>query len=222
MRIGRFVKSSLSAWKGKNVCVIEVRGSHTRSPAAADPVLFEYEGPCIDEEEVFDFISQHTDVLEGIVIAGGEPFMQSDLYLFLKKLKAVKLPVMIRTEGMCPDSLDDLAGACMFAKAGITIPYGDMCQEDEGKLLRSLKILADSDIEYEAMFYAAPGFDGTERLKSVAKTIGPKGTLLIISVDPEKTPDPQLNGRKPLKKKDALVLHGLARKYAKKVEVRGF
>ncbi len=222
MRIGRFVKSSLSAWKGRNVCIIETRGSVTRCPAAVDPVLFESEGPCIGEEEVLDYISQNTGVLEGVVIAGGEPFMQDDLYAFLKKLKLTKLPVMVRSEGMYPDSLDDLAGACMFARAGITVPYGDMCQEDESKLLRSLKVMAGSDMEYEVVFYAAPGSVDKARLEKVAGTMGPKGLLLITSVDPGKTDDPALKGAKPLKKKDALELHGLAKKSAKKVEVRGF
>ncbi len=222
MRIGRFVKSSLSAWKGRNVCIIETRGSVTRCPAAADPVLFETDGACIDEQEVLDYISRHTDVLEGVVITGGEPFMQPDLYAFLKKLKAAKLPVMVRSEGMFPDSLDDLAGACMFARAGVSVPYGDMCQEDENKLMRSLRVLADSDLEYEVEFYAAPGFADRGRLSNVAKTMGPKGLLLIVSVDPSKTGDPLLKDAKPLKKKDALELHALAKKYAKKVEVRGF
>ncbi len=222
MRIGRFVKSSLSAWKGRNVCIIETRGSVTRCPAAVDPVLFESDGPCIEEDEVLGFISGDSGTLEGIVIAGGEPFMQADLYSFLKKLKTTKLPVMVRSEGMFPDSLDDLAGACMFSRAGITVPYGDMCQDDEGKLLRSLGIMADSGMEYEVSFYAAPGFANRKRLEAVAKTMGPKGTLLIVSVDPSKTDDPRLKDAKPLKRKDALELHGLARKYAKKVEVRGF
>ncbi len=222
MRIGRFVKSSLSAWKGRNVCIIETRGSVTRCPAAADPVLFETEGPCIDEQEVLDYIAQHKDVLEGVVVAGGEPFMQPDLYPFLKKLKSLKLPIMVRSEGMYPDSIDDLAGACMFSRAGITVPYGNMCQEDEDKLIRSLKILADSDVEYEVEFFAAPGYADKGRLRDVAKTMGPKGLLLIVSVDPSKTGDPLLKDAKPLKKKDALELHGLAKKYAKKVEVRGF
>ncbi len=222
MRIGRFVRSSLSTWKGKNVCVAEIRGSITRCPAATDPVLFESEGPCIDEEEILGFIAKNGDVIEGIAVAGGEPFMQPDLYAFLKKLKSTKLPIMVRTEGMYPDELDDLTGARMFAKAGITVPYDDMCQEHKDKLYRSLKVLADSELEYEVLFYAAPSLTDKRNLEAIAKTIGPAGRLLIISVDPAKTADPRLDGLKPLKKKDALELHGLAKKYAKKVEVKGF
>lgn len=222
MRIGRFSKSSLSAWKGRNSCVIEVRGSVTRCPASVAPMLFEEEGACIEQQEILDYISQHTEVLQGIVIAGGEPFLQPDLYSFLKELKRTKIPVSVRTEGMCPDALDDLAGAMMFQRAAVVIPYSSLGSEQEGKLFRSLDILAEQEIGYAVELYAAPGITDSEKVGGIAKRMGRTGVLEIITVDPKTVEDASLKGTDAFKKKDVLALISTAKKYCKKVELKGF
>ena len=213
MKIGRFVKTSLSVWKGRNTCIIEVRGSLLRCPELCDPVLFESDGACIDESEVFDYISSHGDALDGITVAGGEPFAQNDLYPFLKKLKALKKPVHVRTEGLFPDSVDDLAGACMFDLVTVTVPCRGHTPEEKEKFDRTMKVLADSDTEYEITVYVCEGCASSELVKDIAKSIGSSGRMAIVSAK---------NGSKPLKKKEALALYEGARKYLKKVELRGF
>ncbi len=213
MKIGRFTRTSLSVWKGKNSCVIEVRGSILRCPELCDPVLYESDGACIDESEVFDYISSHGDTLDGITVAGGEPFAQNDLYPFLKKLKALKKPVQVRTGGLFPDTVDDLAGACMFDLVTVTVPCKGHTPEQKASFERTLGILANSDTEYEVAVYVCEGCASSDLIKDIAKGIGPSGRMAIVSAK---------NDSKPLKKKEALALYDSARKYLKKVELRGF
>ncbi|MBO4502883.1 MAG: hypothetical protein J5707_04455 [Candidatus Methanomethylophilus sp.] len=213
MNIGRFVKTSLSVWKGRNSCVIEVRGSLLRCPELCDPVLFSEDGACIDESEVFDYILSHGDALDGVTVAGGEPFAQKDLYPFLKKLKALKKPIQVRTEGMFPDSVDDLAGACMFDLVTVSVPCRGFTAEEKERFDRTLEVLGNSDTEYEIAVYVCEGCTSSGLVKDIAKSVGASGRMSIVSAKCES---------KPLKKKEALALYESARKYLKKVELRGF
>ena len=216
MRIGRFVRTSLSVWKGRNSCIIEVRGSLLRSPELCDPLLFEPDGACIDESEVFDYISSHGDSLDGITVAGGEPFAQNDLYPFLKKLRPLKKPIQVRTGGMFPEVLDDLAGACMFDFVTVCVPCRGHTPEEDGRFGRTLEVLRNSDTEYEIDIHVCEGCVSSGLVNGIAKRIGPSGKLAIVSA---KDPSGQC---KPLKKKEALALYDGARKYLKKVELKGF
>lgn len=216
MRIGRFVRTSPSRRKGRNSCIIEVRGSLLRSPELCDPVLFEPDGACVEESEIFDYISSHTDSLDGITVAGGEPFAQTDLYPFLKRLKPLKKPVHVRTEGMFPDVLDDLAGACMFDFVTVCVPCRGHTPEEEERFGHTLEVLRNSDTEYEVDIHVCEGCASKDLIGGIAKRIGPSGKLAIVSAK-------DASGQyKPLKKKEALALYESARKYLKKVELKGF
>ena len=216
MRIGRFVRTSLSVWKGRNSCIIEVRGSILRCPELTDPLLFEEDGACVEESEIFEYIPSHGDSLDGITVSGGEPFAQKDLYPFLKRLKALKKPIHVRTGGMFPNELDDLAGACMFDFVTVSVPCRGHNPEESERFDRTLEVLRNSDTEYEVAIHVCEGCASKDLIGGIAKRIGPTGRLAIVSAK-------DASGQcKPLKKKEALALYDCARKYLKKVELRGF
>lgn len=210
MKIGRFVKSSLSEWKGRNSCIIEIRGSTRCCPYLGPSDLFDEEGPSIDENEIIDYIAAHMETYGAIVLAGGEPLLQKDLYPFLKKLKALKVPILLKTDGSCPDALDDLAGACMFDRVCLhtaeQLPEGD-------PFYRSLDVLIDSDVEFEVRIIAVPGTIDKSLISAVSRKIKGKGTLVIAGLSP------MPSDMKPLKNKEVLELVSEAKKYCKKVEI---
>ncbi|MCQ2085197.1 MAG: radical SAM protein [archaeon] len=220
MKIGRFIRSSLSEWKGKNSCVIEVRGSALRSPFLSPIDLFEEDGPTINESEVLDFIAAGKSNLEAVSLNGGEPLLQKDLYQFLKKLKALKLPIILNTEGTCPDALDDMVGACMVDKVCVKVCSSpDNVEQFGPELRRSIDILSDSGIEYEVAIMAVPGITDKQTVESICRLVKGKGQVSIVRFDITKSNDPAL---KEFKKKEVLEFVASAKKFVKKVEVKGF
>ena len=109
--IGRFVKTTLADWKGRDCCRIEFRGYDVRYPYLGGSDIYDREGPCIDPDEILSYIRERGQTLDGIVLGGGEPLAHEGLYGFLKELRRTKRPIMLETQGMRPDVLDDLAGA---------------------------------------------------------------------------------------------------------------
>lgn len=221
MQIGRFVKSSLSERKGKNSCVIEVRGSAIRCPYFGPHDLFDSEGPVIDETEIFGYISDATNNVEAVTVGGGEPLLQPDLYPFLKKLGKLKKPILLETEGTAPAILDDLAGAMMFDYVRIFVP-SEKGIPIRDEVAESVRIMSDSGMEYEVLTVAVPGITDKESIARVAKLVKGRGTLVIRRFDSESVGDPGLKKSCPLKKKEVLELLETAKKYVKKVELRGF
>jgi len=59
----------------------------------------------IDEAEVFKFLKQREDMIEGVVISGGEPTIQADLIPFIQKVKKLKFKIKLDTNGSRPEVL---------------------------------------------------------------------------------------------------------------------
>jgi pyruvate formate lyase activating enzyme len=60
------------------------------------------------ENFVFNFLNQRIRLLEGVCISGGEPTMQTDLELFIQKVKEMGFAVKLDTNGSKPSVLQDL------------------------------------------------------------------------------------------------------------------
>ena len=85
--IGRFVKTTLADWKGRDCCRIEFRGYDVRYPYLGGSDIYDREGPCIDPDEILSYIRERGQTLDGIVLGGGEPLAHEGLYGFLKELR---------------------------------------------------------------------------------------------------------------------------------------
>jgi pyruvate formate lyase activating enzyme len=60
------------------------------------------------EEEILSFLSKRRGMLEGVVVSGGEPFLQDQLLDFLKKIKTMGYLVKVDTNGAYPQPLEEL------------------------------------------------------------------------------------------------------------------
>ena len=54
-------------------------------------------------EKLFEFLEGRCNQLDGIVISGGEPTIQSDLSIFISRIKAMKFAVKLDTNGSRPE-----------------------------------------------------------------------------------------------------------------------
>ena len=130
MNIGGFLSLSLCDFPGKVAAVVFTNGCNFRCPwchnghllrGAADPDYHE-----LPEDEVLSRIAELRNRLQGVVVTGGEPTLQSDLRDFIAKIKALGLLVKLDTNGNRPDIVRDLLAAKLvdFVAMDVKAPWG--------------------------------------------------------------------------------------------------
>lgn len=109
MKIYDLVKCSFVDYPGKIAAVIFTRGCNFNcSEWCHNKHIIPFDGPCnTTEDKVLEFLTKRYHKLQGIVITGGEPTVQSDLIDFIKKIR-FRFPdyaIKLDTNGYRPDIL---------------------------------------------------------------------------------------------------------------------
>ncbi len=110
----------------------------------------------MDNTEVMAFLKKRAGLLDGIVLSGGEPTLQSDLIPFAEHLKELGYDIKLDTNGSSPAAVRKLLErklvdyVAMDYKAPFA-RYPEICGGtcDPVSVLETLGILFDSDIEWE-------------------------------------------------------------------------
>ena len=157
MKIIGFIKTSLLDWDGKVVASIYLPGCnfHCHFCHNRDAVLHPETFQEVQWDEIAEFISSNREFLDGVVVTGGEPTLQSDLPDLLRKLKDLGTMVKLDTNGSNPAMLQDIIDAglvdyvAMDIKAPLNSKYEDVAgtKVDLDAIKCSIKILETSDID---------------------------------------------------------------------------
>ncbi|MEA4977414.1 MAG: anaerobic ribonucleoside-triphosphate reductase activating protein [Methanomassiliicoccaceae archaeon] len=230
MKIGGFIKTTLSDWDGKVSCLVFLAGCNFSCPYCHNPEIAK--GTCehVDVDEVIRYIAENSDFLEGVVISGGEPTLNGDLYQFLKEIKKMGLGIKIDTNGSSPEVLDDIIGAklvdyvAMDIKAPLAIDkyrqatggYGDV-----DAIKRSICLIMDSGVGYEFRTTVYPGVLSHEDVVDIARSVKGAERFCIQQFRPKITLDPEAGKVKPYSVKELRAMHDAAKPYVKRVSVRG-
>src|SRR5690554_4050368 len=113
MRIIGFIKTSLLDWDGHVVASIYLPECNFRCPFChnRDVVLDPESYDEVPWDEIEEFILEHNDFLDGVVVTGGEPTLHDDLPDLLRRIKSLGVKVKLDTNGSNPDMLKDLIDA---------------------------------------------------------------------------------------------------------------
>lgn len=120
------------------------------------PYEFTKHSEIIKEENFFSFLNQRKNFLEGVVITGGEPTIQSDLPKLCENVKKMGLAVKIDTNGTHPSVLNRLLSNELVDYIAMDIKtdldqYKQLFREniDENDILKSIDLVMSSDKPYE-------------------------------------------------------------------------
>lgn len=113
MQIAGLTKLSLVDWPGKVCAVVFTRGCNFRCPWCFNLSLVvpELYAPLIPQDAVEEYLYARKNFLDGVVITGGEPTLQSDLIDFIRLLKSWGYQVKIDTNGSQPAVLQKILDA---------------------------------------------------------------------------------------------------------------
>ena len=174
MEIGGIQKCSLIDFPGLISIVVFTQGCNFNCHYCHNQILIPVDKGIIYEQEVFELIEQHQNMLDAVTISGGEPTLQTDLVSFIKKLKKYELKVKVDTNGSKPEVLKKILPLidyiAMDYKAGIK-NYNTIAQSNEqdiaNKIKKSMQLILESGVDYQ--FRTTGDFDKEQVKKEMKK-----------------------------------------------------
>ena len=229
MRIAEYTEINTVTWDNVPSCVVQMAGCNFRCCFCNNRRIVDIKEGFLSTSDVIENIRNNT-FAEGVIITGGEPLINRDLYKFLKEIKKLGKRIRLETNGCDPNTLDDLIGAnlidfvSMDIKAPLTADEYAMntnaiCNMEN--IEKSIKVVMDSDVDYEFVVTIVPIHITSTDLESICSSIKGAKCLRLNQFVPGDCFDSTLNHITPYKEKVIREMEGIARNYVKKVRVSG-
>ncbi|MFA5879409.1 MAG: anaerobic ribonucleoside-triphosphate reductase activating protein [Candidatus Margulisiibacteriota bacterium] len=134
--------------------------------------------PYLAKEEIFSFLEQRKHLLEGVVLTGGEPTLQSDIVPFIKEIKKYPIKVKLDTNGYLPQVIKELIEKKLvdYIAMDIKAPlykYRDVVNSEINieRIKESISLIMKSRVEYEFRTTIWHDFFTLEDLFEIAELI---------------------------------------------------
>jgi len=167
MHICGLNKLTLLDFPKLTACVIFTRGCNFRCPYCHNRSLIvpeEYPEE-IPPDTVFSFLEKRKGVLEGVVISGGEPTLQNDLFEFIERVKSLGYKVKLDTNGTKPDVIKRLLDASLLDYIAMDVKNSialysttSGAKLDVGNIIESAELIKTSNIDYEFRTTVVKGY----------------------------------------------------------------
>lgn len=213
MKIAGLQKTTFLDYPDKMACVIFTAGCNMRCPFCHNKELINQEisesvNQQISELEFFSFLEKRKDILEGVVITGGEPTLQSDLIDFCKKVKEMGFLIKLDTNGTNPRILKELIDEKLIDFVAMDMKndwenyektVGVSVNLDDIK--RSIEMIKNWGGKYEFRTTVVPTLHTKKSLKNIFKII-PKEKLVLQRFRPNNCLNDDFCKLNPVEKED--------------------
>lgn len=193
MRISGLEKCSFADYPGKLAAVVFLRGCNMNCSYCHNQGLLSGDAlsPEISEKELLGFLQRRNNLLDAVVISGGEPTLNKDLPQFIRSIRESGFLVKLDTNGTNPGMVGSLIEEGLLDYVAMDLKtrlsdYSRLCRAlvDTGSVVRSIKLLMDSHIDYEFRTTVYPGL--TENaLCSMAELISGAKKWVLQHYSPE-------------------------------------
>jgi len=234
MKIAGYLKTSLIEWPGKISSVIFVPGCNFRCPFCHNADLVNpkrgHRLPLIGQDEIFADLKKRKKWVDGVVVTGGEPTLQTDLSRFLSRLKRMGFLTMIETNGSKPEIIALLL-------AGSIIDYIAMdykgnfdsyqnftnVKTQNSNVKSSMKLILKSGIDFEFRTTVVPGLHNEQVLIQMAKELKQISNFkwYLQNFQPKNCLDPKFEKIKPFSRREVENLLKATQKIIPGAELRG-
>lgn len=228
-----FIQNSLLDWPGKISCIIFLPGCNFRCPFchASHLVVRPNELESIPFTGVRQFLMNHIDWVDGVVVSGGEPTTSAGLFELLDEIRRMGFAVRVDTNGSNPEVIEQgvreglIQSVGMDVKAPLDTRYSNAAgvAVDLEKIRRSIDFLIGGGAEdYEFRTTVVPGMHSEDDIVDIAGSLSGAERYILQNFHPLDCIDPGMMSKESL---DPNVLKAMAAKAAPHVKscwVRGY
>lgn len=181
MKISGFTKLTLIDYPKKLACIIFTQGCNYKCTFCQNSGLI----PCskeelINHEEIFEYIEKRKNILEGVVISGGEPTIQPGLIPFIKKIKEHGLAVKLDTNGSNPEIIKKLLDMKLVDYIAMDVKnifdeyqwVVNLKKVDVNKIKKSIDIIKSSDVAHEFRTTIMKNYHDVDKLSKICEYLG--------------------------------------------------
>jgi pyruvate formate lyase activating enzyme len=198
MIIGAMQKTSLIDYPGEIATVLFTQGCNFRCPYCHNPELVDcnrYRKP-VEEQDVLNYLEFRKNLIDGVVITGGEPTIHQDLPEFIKIVKDIGYLVKLDTNGTNPEMLREIIDLdlvdyiAMDYKAPLR-KYSEIVRSkvDINDILESVEIIKKSSVKYEFRTTIVKQLLSLTDIDIIKTEIGSGEKYCIQEFNPTKTLD---------------------------------
>jgi len=175
--IAGWQKNSLIDFPGSVATVLFFSFCNLRCPYCHNPTLLDtQELQSIDENEVWSFLEKRRNLIDGVVLSGGEPTLHPNLPEAASEMKSMGYRIKLDTNGLIPDMIDSIAPDYLALDLK-TIPanylklLGATYPDIENRLMRSISIVKKMNKNAEVRITCAPEIIDEEIIKSLGRML---------------------------------------------------
>ncbi|MBF0100761.1 MAG: anaerobic ribonucleoside-triphosphate reductase activating protein [Desulfobacterales bacterium] len=190
MHVGGLQKNSFIDYPNKMSCVIFLSGCNFHCPYCHNPSLVGNKArtspPVFNDGYVFNFLKTHKSFLDGVVISGGEPTCQKDIFLLCERIKKLNYPIKLDTNGSNPAIIQQLIQTGLIDYVAMDIKthpdnYSPILMDVDSSqsIYQSIEIIMKSSVSYEFRTTCLSPFIDEIILKDILNLIHGASTYVL-------------------------------------------
>ncbi len=232
LHIGGYIPTSFLDYPGCASAVVFFAGCQLRCPFCHNPelVLPSAASEDIDAEEIIADLERRAPFLDGVCVTGGEPALQRDLPVFLRKIRSLGLRIKVDTNGARPDVLEQLLAekladyAAMDLKASAA-EYPRACgRNGDVSILplvrKSISLLLRSSVVFEFRTTLVPGLHVLEDAPLLGRMAEGAPLFVLQNFRPGNTLDPDFSSLTPFSAEFLEAFRAAILPYVREVKIR--
>lgn len=180
LKIGGLTSFTTIDFPGHLAAVVFLQGCAWRCPYCHNPHLLEVDKQGDDWEILRSFLQPRRGFLDGVVLSGGEPLLQTGLADTINGIKAMGFKVALHTAGGNPQRLDKYLSMLDWVGLDIKTTFTDYAQitgiSGSGEQVQqSLELILASGISYEVRTTVDPNFFTRNTVIELAESLAAAG-----------------------------------------------
>lgn len=236
MKIGGLQKVTLIDFPAQIAAIVFIKGCNFACPFCFNRDLVLEEVSTISQKTILSFLKKRKKVLDGVVITGGEPTLDPDLELFIRKVRKLNYRVKLDTNGSTPQKLEKLVKkelldyVALDVKTRLNQEYAKAIGRElyePAVVKKSIELLLKSKVPFELRTTVVPGIHDKKTLVTMAKELKSlvkkkKISWIWQNFQPQKCLDKSFEKKIPYKKEKMEEFLKAARRYYSEAELRPF
>ncbi|MBS3056559.1 MAG: anaerobic ribonucleoside-triphosphate reductase activating protein [Candidatus Aenigmarchaeota archaeon] len=226
VNIGGLIKTSLTDYPDKISCIIFTNACNFSCPYCYNPSLVRGSVKNIKEHEIFDFLEERKNLLDGVVITGGEPTIQIGIIEFTKKIKALGYSVKLDTNGSRPEILKELIEKNLIDYVAMDVKapaekYSLVSGESLKTINESISLIINSKVEHEFRSTVLPALHNGSDILAMAEMIKGGKILFLQQFYSGETLDPDFKNKPAFGIEELMQIAGECSQYIP-TKIRGY